>query len=310
MRAQRSEQQRIVQPDARRPLDLIVEQERVRDGLEQTVTLFLHGAECPFTCVFCDLWRWTSAAPTPSGAIPRQIEAVLSDVHRAGAECLKLYNASNFFDPRAVPPGDDARLIELVRPFGRIVVENHPSLVGQRCFDFAAGLEGQLQIALGLETANPSVHARLNKGADLGDFSDAIQRLVAAEIEVRVFVLIAPPFLSAHGVVDDVVSSVEWALSRGVEVVSLIPTRGGDGAMRRLHDEGRWRPATLTEVERCFESTVEDNRGVVQLDLWDLEQLADCAQCFDAREARLRRMNSSGRLEAAVVCSVCEGSAR
>ena len=288
----------------------MVEAERTCDGVEQSATLFLYGAECPFTCVFCDLWRWTSTVATPSASIPRQVESALGEVHRAGARCLKLYNASNFFDPRAGPPSDDARLLELLRAFDRVVVENHPRFVGPRCIDFAAGLDGQLQVALGLETASPKVHSRLNKGADLGDFAGAIERLAAASIEVRAFVLIAPPFLPESEVVADVVHSVDWALTRGVEVVSLIPTRGGEGAMSRLREEGTWRPPTLTEVERCFETTLEDPRGVVQLDLWDLEQLVDCADCFDARAARLRLMNLSGKLEESVRCDACERAVR
>ena len=90
---------------------VLVEDERQPGGSRaQVLTVFLAGAECPYTCVFCDLWRYTTETPTPAGAIPAQLVRAL-DEHTlaldASADChLKLYNASNFFDKRAVPPID------------------------------------------------------------------------------------------------------------------------------------------------------------------------------------------------------------
>ena len=48
----------------------LVEEERRPDGrIERALTVFLAGAECPFTCSFCDLWRCTIDGPTPPGAL-------------------------------------------------------------------------------------------------------------------------------------------------------------------------------------------------------------------------------------------------
>src|ERR1043165_2193720 len=52
----------------------VTEDERRPDGtVERALTIFLAGAECPFTCSFCDLWRYTIDGPTPIGALPKQI---------------------------------------------------------------------------------------------------------------------------------------------------------------------------------------------------------------------------------------------
>ena len=84
----------------------VVDRERRPDGtVERALTLFLAGAECPFTCSFCDLWRYTIDGPTPPGALPRQVAAALDalDAREPRPDRIKLYNASNFFDRRAVP---------------------------------------------------------------------------------------------------------------------------------------------------------------------------------------------------------------
>ncbi|PYP49157.1 MAG: hypothetical protein DMD39_12500, partial [Gemmatimonadetes bacterium] len=46
--------------DPFKPLGSVLEEERRPNGkIERALTVFLAGAECPFTCSFCDLWRMT-----------------------------------------------------------------------------------------------------------------------------------------------------------------------------------------------------------------------------------------------------------
>src|SRR6185503_17306815 len=54
-----------------------IDSERRPGGVvERALTVFLTGAECPFTCSFCDLWRWTLDGPTPPGALPAQLKQI------------------------------------------------------------------------------------------------------------------------------------------------------------------------------------------------------------------------------------------
>ena len=116
----------------------VLEQERRPNGtVEQTLTIFLAGAECPFTCSFCDLWKWTTDEPTPAGALPKQIDDVLTRLVPPLPQRLKLYNASNFFDPRAVPPEDLPAIARLAAPFVGVTVESHANTIGPRTLSFA-----------------------------------------------------------------------------------------------------------------------------------------------------------------------------
>ena len=100
------------------PIAHFREAERRLDGSCAAVLhALLASAECPFTCVFCDLWRRTLDGPTPPGAILRQLAIALRETGPLPATCgIKLYNASNFFDPRAVPAGDDEAIAALLQP--------------------------------------------------------------------------------------------------------------------------------------------------------------------------------------------------
>jgi len=281
--------------DPWRPVDVLLEEERQPGGRRApALTVFLAGAECPFSCVYCDLWRHTLDGPTPRGAIPAQIRQALERFDPPPETVLKLYNASNFFDDRAVPPEDDDAILGLVAPFARVVVECHPRLVRGRALDYARRLDGRLQVAMGLETVHPEALPRLAKKMTLEGFDRAAATLRAHGAGLRVFVLAGAPFVPVEESTAWTARSVEHALAQGAEHVAIIPLRSGDAGFR---------VPSLDEVEDALDRTVE--LGVVTVDLWDLERLAVCPACFDARRARLERMNTGGRPEPRVVCAEC-----
>jgi hypothetical protein len=290
------------------PLGQFWEDERTpKGGTIPALTVFLTGAECPFTCVFCDLWRETLDGPTPLSALPAQLRSALAAAGPwSGKAALKLYNASNFFEPRAVPVADEEALLVLARPFARVTVECHPLLVGDRCLKFAQRLAGRLEVAMGLETVHPEALPRLNKGSTLDDFDRAAERLQQAGIGLRAFVLVAPPFVPPEEAVEWAYRSAVHAFEQGAERVALIPVRGGNGAMEALQKAGDFTPPRLDQLEEALERCLPLG-GIVTADLWDARPLASCPHCANARLARLERMNRSGRGEARVGCGVCGG---
>lgn len=312
--------------DPSQPLDLLLEEEPDgRGGVEPALTVFLAGAECPFQCVFCDLWRHTLPGPTPPGAIPRQIEIALERLSEGfdGAAArnpgdlarIKLYNASNWFEERAVPAAEDPRVLELLEPFREVTVECHPRLVRDRALAFADALPGRLEVAMGLETVNPRAFPRLQKGMTLSDFERATKTLRERGFGVRAFVLVGVPFVPPEEAVEWAVRSARWAFERGVERVSLIPVRGDTADMRRLSRAGDWTPPTLEQLEAALTEVLRDpgpgtggSVRVATADLWDLETFSRCATCLPRRRERLRRMGVSGRPEPPVTCPECGGA--
>lgn len=293
-------------PEPGRLQGTLREPERQPDGeVAPSLTVFLTGAECPFTCVFCDLWRHTHEAPTPPGALPAQLAAALAAEapEARAATVLKLFNAANFFDPRAVPEADEAALLELCRDWRRVVVESHPRQVGARAESWAGELGGRLEVALGLETVDPRAQPRLGKGAGLDDYRRAADRLAAAGATVRCFVLVGVPFVPVAEQPAAVAATTAFAAGLGARQVSLIPLRGGNGALEELAASGDFVPPTLGLVEDCLVAARQAaGRAVVAVDLWDLERLADCAACFPARRERLRRASLDDVLAPPVRC--------
>ena len=286
----------------------LLEDERRPDGsIERTLTVFLAGAECPFTCSFCDLWRWTIDGPTPPGALTRQLENVLRVVDGPLPDRLKLYTASNFFDRRAVPSDDLAGLAELASSFAAVTVESHANTVGLATLAFARQITGRLEVAVGLETIHPVAVAQLNKRLDLARFDRAARFLSEHGVDLRVFVLLGAPYVDANQSVEWTVRTVEYAVERGASVVCIIPVRGGNGEMERLQALGHFTPPTLSQLEDALDRCMQFTRTVVTSDLWDVERLPACEHCGSQRVERLRRLNVTGRAEPQIACRMCEG---
>ncbi len=276
--------------DPHRPYAFLVEDERSRHGVvEPVATLFLTNRECPFRCLFCDLWKNTTDEQVPIGAIPEQIAFALARL--PAARHIKLYNSGNFFDPLAIPTADHPRIAELVRGYDTVIVENHPRMTDERCLPLNDMLDGELEIALGLETIHPQVLASMNKGMTVADFDRAVAFLGDREIATRAFILLRPPFMSEAEGLEWAIRSIEHAFAQGVRVCSVIPTRGGNGMMEQLRQSGHYSPPSLRSMEQVMEAGLALGQGRVLIDLWDAQRFAANEPHAVQRIARLAEMN-------------------
>jgi archaeosine synthase beta-subunit len=294
------------QLDPLRPSAFLVEQERTVSGeIAAVATIFLANRECPWRCLMCDLWRNTLPGDTPPGFIPAQIEYALNRL--PAARQIKLYNSGSFFDRKAIPPEDHATIAGLLSRFERVIVECHPALVGEDCLRFRDRLCSRLEVAMGLETIHPQVLEKLNKRMTAAQFAAAAYRLRANDIDLRVFILVQPPFMPASEALPWAAQSLDFAFDCGATAATLIPTRAGNGAMEALAAQGDFSPPTLATLEEAAAYGIGLGRGRVFADLWDISPLATCASCRDSRIARLHRMNLEQRIPPTLPCDSCGG---
>jgi radical SAM enzyme (TIGR01210 family) len=292
--------------DPLRPYAFLVEDERAASGeVVPVATIFLTNRECPWRCLMCDLWLNTLTESVPAGAIPTQIEYALQ---RLGvARQIKLYNSGSFFDPKAIPSEDYAAIAERVASFERVIVECHPALVGEICISFSNRIAGNLEVAMGLETAHPEILQRLNKRMNLEQFENAAQILQINGIGLRVFILVKPPFMEEKEALEWAARSLEFAFDCGATAATLIPTRGGNGAMEELAGAGLFSPPKLATLEAAMACGIAMRRGRVFADLWDVRRTTSCESCIELRIARLNAMNLQQSVLPPVPCERCGG---
>lgn len=293
--------------DPQKPYLFFVEQELSASGdILPMATIFLTNRECPWRCVMCDLWRNTLTTSVPPGAIPAQIDFALSQLPTA--RVLKLYNSGSFFDGRALPVEDHPATADRANNFERLIVENHPALVSDDCLRFRDRLKCRFEIAMGLETVHPEVLPKLNKRMTLEQFAAAAAFLRAHDIDLRVFVLVQPPFMPPEEAVLWAQRSIDFAFDCGATAVTLIPTRGGNGAMEALAANQQFSPPRLETLEDSFNYGLGLKRGHVFADLWDADKIPSCPACRAPRIARLRRMNLSQANLSPERCQSCDSA--
>jgi len=305
--------------DATRAYATLWEEEPDAAGdLVSTATVFLTNRECPYRCLMCDLWRNTLNESVPTGKNPAQLVDALSNL--PAARQVKLYNAGSFFDSNAIPVDDYPAIAQICAGYERVIVECHPALVGQRVLDFKSllniryetelsvrspGLGGhqvtapRLEVAIGLETAHEGVLDKLNKRFTLDDFRRAANFLTDHDIDLRVFLLLRPPFMTEAEGVDWAKRSIDVAFDSGATVVCVIPTRDGNGAMEALRESGDWSPPSVQSLEEVQQYGVSLKRGRVFADLWDIERFyveeADVVRGRRIEERNLAQESMTGQ---------------
>lgn len=296
-------------------------------GLVSCRTYFLVGSECRFTCSMCDLWKYTLREPnTPNDSLAVQIQTLHDQVSMerqsaAHPEWIKLYNASNFFDPANVPPAELDSIAKLCNGFQRVVVENHASLLSSKKIQdsvcrFRDLIDGQLEVAMGLETIDPNGIKWLNKSMSLDQFQQAVEFLTYEGILVRSFVLLQPLGTKIDESVEWAVRSCRQASSWGAQRVSLIPTRSGNGFIENVANELGWKPPTARQLESAIEALLVSPQAntlgaprssIYTVDLWDWKSLAGtCSACSQLRLDRLERMNQGQKVLASTSEAACE----
>jgi archaeosine synthase beta-subunit len=288
-----------------RPYAFFVEDEYSSAGdLVQISTVFLTNRECPWRCLMCDLWRNTLADALPRGAVAAQIDYALQRL--PPARQIKLYNSGSFFDVQAIPLDDHPSIAKQVGGFERVIVESHPALVGENCLRFRDRLRPSLEVAMGLETVHPEVLARLNKRMTIEQFAAAAALLREEDIDLRVFILVKPPFMREDEALVWAKHSLEFAFDCGATAATLIPTRAGNGALEELAAEGEFSSPRLATLEAAMAYGLGLHRGRVFADLWDSGKTRACPHCHDLRISRLHSMNLRQTILEPISCTGCE----
>jgi hypothetical protein len=139
-------------------------------------------------------------------------------------------------------------------------------------------------------------------------FARAADALRTRGIDLRVFLLVQPPFMPPDETLEWTQRSLDVAFNCGATAASLITTRGGNGAMEMLEQRGEFVRPTLATMETAMAYGLNLKRGRVFADLWDLNREAPrCVPCWPARIERLQAINLTQQAPAPIDCAQCGG---
>ncbi len=248
--------------DATKAYGVFSEPELTRNGTVEDHNIILTtNKECPFQCVMCDLWKNTLDERVTKGVIAKQVCDALENLPEA--KHLKIYNAGSFFDRQSIPKQDTFDIADMISEYETLIVEAHPKLIGTPCFEFAEYLQPELEVAMGLETVDPSVLPKLNKNMTLDDFERATTQMLEHNIFVRAFILLRTPWHSEEEGIYWAKESIDFAHRIGVECCTVIPLRKNE------RFEWTFEPSSTNALDEVVAYGLAKNKGRVFGDTWD-----------------------------------------
>lgn len=225
-------------------------------------TIILRTLGCQWRrCTMCGYWQ--ESAEVTQAEILSQLDYALTRSPREEF-ILKIYTSGSFLDDRELSSETRRKIAEMLRgrsELKKLIVETRPEFVSRaKLADLE--LEGKLELAIGLETANDFIRSSfITKGFSFEDFKHAARIARESGASVKTYLLLKPPFISERRAIVDVITSAgKVGLYSSTISLNLCTVQRGtplEGLWRR----GYYRPPWLW-------SAVEAIKGIASQQLF------------------------------------------
>jgi radical SAM enzyme (TIGR01210 family) len=213
-------------------------------------------------CSMCG-YNAESDACVTAADIMEQFESAMKDLD--DVEFLKVYTSGSFLDKREIPEEVAEHILKASAKKGlKILFESRPEYVTPTRLREMLSVHDDLEIALGLESANDRVlKYSVNKGFSRADYEGAARAIVDAGIDLRTYVLLKPPFLTEAEAVADSKEAIGFA-SQFSKTISLNPVNVQRGTLvERLWRSWAYRPPWLWSVLEVLKGSHHDGTRLV-----------------------------------------------
>ena len=238
---------------ARRFVNQWVEPEAI--GIERVAAfvLILKTRGCYWAdekgCSMCGYSKDTLGRSATPEELAEQLERALA--RYAGEPYVKVYTSGSFLDDREVDPDSRRRIVGAFSGRSRqLLFETLPEFATADVLEpLRTAYAGQLEVALGLESTDPTVLGRfVHKNAPPSDYLEAGDRVRALGLAAKAYLLLKPPYLTEGEAIDDVVRSIAEAAPH-FDTLSINPVHIQNGTVVEwLYHRGRYRPPWLWSV--------------------------------------------------------------
>lgn len=173
----------------------------------------------------------------------------------SGQKILKIFTSGSFLDESEVPPDVRREILSMASErFEQVVIETRPEFLREESLEECLSLFGNIQVALGLESANNLVlEHSINKGFLFEDYLEAARKVKESGASLKTYLLIGPPFLTEFEAVRDSVESAKKIQSI-TDIISFNPVNVQNGTLvERLWRRNEYRPPWLWSVVEVLE---------------------------------------------------------
>jgi hypothetical protein len=236
--------------EARRYVHQWVEDEAVGAERVRAFVLILKTRGCYWAdvkgCSMCGYSKDTLGRSATPDELAEQLARALARYH--DEPYVKVYTSGSFLDDREVDPASRTAIVSAFSGRARrFLFETLPEFVQPEAMSpLKDAFAGELEVALGLESTDPTVLGRfVNKGSSPAEYLAAADRLSSLGVRPKAYLLLKPPYLTESEAVADVVRSIREAAPH-FDSISVNPVHIQNGTVVEwLYHRGRYRPPWL-----------------------------------------------------------------
>ncbi|WP_292490484.1 archaeosine biosynthesis radical SAM protein RaSEA, partial [Methanoculleus sp. 10] len=273
--------------------------------------VFLRSTGCEWVektggCTMCGFYCATSRGRAVSAEeYVAQFEYVMDAVDLGDYPVVSIYNDGNIFNEREMPAAAIEKICSYIdgyKNIKKVVVESRidysPDEHVQKMKKALGGR--QLEVAFGFESADPQVmNLCINKGFSAHNFDLFHSRMRGMGVLTKPLLLVKPPFLTDAEAVDDVLRTVAYCVSRGIEYVDLeVTTVEKNTVVHELWKNNLYRPPWLWSLVDLLQECRErfGDRAHVYVSPWtysveSLDWARNCGKCDAELGKAIERYN-------------------
>jgi radical SAM enzyme (TIGR01210 family) len=180
------------------------------------------------------------------------IEEFKKSIEKIGdVDYLKIFTSGSFLDPGELTDNSIKKILkEVPDNVKRLQIESRPEFIKEKALlEIKKSLDAELEIGIGLESANDRIRDSINKGFSFDNFTKAVKICKKNGVKVKAYLLLKPPFLTEKEALEDAKESIKKAERAGADRVSINPMNIQRGTLvERLWKSGEYRPPWLWSV--------------------------------------------------------------
>lgn len=212
-------------------------------------------------CTMCGYFKETYDVEEKE--ILQQIKHALKEYE--GEKIVKIFTSGSFLDEREIALNLQKKIIESFSKAEKIIIESRP--------EFIKNIENiksnnRIEIAMGLESANDKIlEYSINKGFKYSEWRKWAEKVKEYGKELKVYILIKPPFLTEKDAIEDAIKSVE-KIKDIADTISFNPLAiHSRTVVEFLWKKKLYRPPWLWSVVEVLKKSSEIYDGIIKCDV-------------------------------------------
>ncbi|MCT8338070.1 TIGR01210 family radical SAM protein [Methanoculleus sp. Afa-1] len=274
--------------------------------------IFLRSTGCEWVektggCTMCGFYCATSRGREVSAdEYIAQFEHVMDAVDLGDYPIVSIYNDGNIFNEREMPVAAIEKICSYIdgyKNIRKVVVESRIDYSpDEHVAKMKKALNGrQLEVAFGFESANTQVmNLCINKGFSANNFDVFHSRMRGMGVLTKPLLLVKPPFLAEGEAIEDILQTISYCVSRGIDYVDLeVTTVEKNTVVHELWKNGLYRPPWLWTIVELLQQCRErfGDRAHVYVSPWNysvesLDWARNCGKCDAGITEAIQRYNS------------------